>query len=103
MWMPRWRVVGEAFPELSNVQDRSSPGEQMRTEPMNIPSLRYCFLGPGVGTRAKQRPFCAAYLTMPMHWVVRRHFDVTKRSSDDTIAAEAGQHLALVFALTPVS
>ena len=33
-----------------------------------------------------------AYLTMPTHWVVRRHFHVTKRSSDDAIAAEADQH-----------
>lgn len=46
-------------------------------------------------------PVLRAYLTMPTHWVVRRHFDVTKRSSDDAIAAEADQHP--VFALTPVS
>jgi deazaflavin-dependent oxidoreductase (nitroreductase family) len=45
-------------------------------------------------------PVLRAYLTMPTHWVVRRHFDVTKRSSDDAIAAEADQHP--VFALTPV-
>jgi len=45
-------------------------------------------------------PVLRAYLTMPTHWVVRRHFDVTKRSSDDEIAAEASQHP--VFALTPV-
>jgi hypothetical protein len=41
------------------------------------------------------------YLTLPTHWVVRRHFDVTKRSSDEAIAAEADQHP--VFMLTPVS
>jgi deazaflavin-dependent oxidoreductase (nitroreductase family) len=46
-------------------------------------------------------PVLRAYLTMPTHWVVRRHFNVTKHSSDDAIAAEAGQHP--VFALTPVS
>jgi hypothetical protein len=46
-------------------------------------------------------PVLRAYLTMPTHWVVRRHFNVTKRSSDDAIATEAGQHP--VFALTPVS
>jgi deazaflavin-dependent oxidoreductase (nitroreductase family) len=46
-------------------------------------------------------PVLRAYLTMPTHWVVRRHFDVTKRSSDDAIAAEADQHP--VFALAPVS
>ena len=46
-------------------------------------------------------PVLRAYLTMPTHWVVRRHFKVTKRSSDDAIAAEADQHP--VFALTPVS
>jgi deazaflavin-dependent oxidoreductase (nitroreductase family) len=46
-------------------------------------------------------PVLRAYLTMPTHWVVRRHFDVTKRSSDDAIAAEADQHP--VIALTPVS
>jgi deazaflavin-dependent oxidoreductase (nitroreductase family) len=45
-------------------------------------------------------PVLRAYLTMPSHWVVRRHFDVTKRSSDDAIAAEADRHP--VFALTPV-
>ena len=46
-------------------------------------------------------PVLRAYLTMPTHWVVRRHFDVTKRSSDDAIAAEADQHP--VFALSPLS
>ena len=46
-------------------------------------------------------PVLRAYLSMPTHWVVRRHFDITKRSSDDAIAAEADQHP--VFALTPIS
>jgi len=46
-------------------------------------------------------PVLRAYLTMPTHWVVRRHFVVTKRSSDREIAAEADQHP--VFALTPIS
>jgi len=46
-------------------------------------------------------PVLREYLTLPTHWVVRRHFDVTKRSSDEAIAAEADQHP--VFALTPVS
>jgi hypothetical protein len=46
-------------------------------------------------------PVLRAYLTMPTHWVVRRHFDVTKRLSDDAIAAEADEHP--VSALTPLS
>ena len=46
-------------------------------------------------------PVLREYLTLPTHWVVRRHFDVTKRSSDEAIAAEAHQHP--VFMLTPVS
>jgi deazaflavin-dependent oxidoreductase (nitroreductase family) len=46
-------------------------------------------------------PVLRAYLTMPTHWVVRRHFKVTKRSSDDAIGAEADRHP--IFALTPVS
>jgi hypothetical protein len=46
-------------------------------------------------------PVLRAYLTMPTHWVVRRHFDAIKRSSDDAIAAEADQRP--VFALTLVS
>jgi deazaflavin-dependent oxidoreductase (nitroreductase family) len=46
-------------------------------------------------------PVLREYLTLPTHWVVRRHFDVTKRSSDEAIAAEADQHP--VFMLTPVS
>ena len=50
---------------------------------------------------AEATPVLRAYLTMPTHWVVRRHFDVTKKSSDDAIAAEAKQHP--VFALTQVA
>jgi len=46
-------------------------------------------------------PVLREYLTLPTHWVVCRHFDVTKRSPDEAIAAEADQHP--VFALTPVS
>jgi hypothetical protein len=46
-------------------------------------------------------PVLRVYLTMPTHRVVRRHFEVTKRSSDDAIAAEADRHP--VFSLTPVS
>jgi deazaflavin-dependent oxidoreductase (nitroreductase family) len=44
-------------------------------------------------------PILRAYLSMPSARFVRREFDVTARSSDDAIAAEAPRHP--VFALTP--
>ena len=40
-----------------------------------------------------------SYLRMPARFFVRRHFDVTARSTDDAIAAEADRHP--VFELTP--
>ena len=50
---------------------------------------------------AEAVPVLRAYLSMPSARFVRGDFDVTSRSSDDAIAAEAPRHP--VFALSPVA
>jgi deazaflavin-dependent oxidoreductase (nitroreductase family) len=45
-------------------------------------------------------PVLRRYLSMPSRFFVRRHVDVTAKSTDAAIAAEAGRHP--VFALTPI-
>ncbi|HEX8803555.1 MAG TPA: nitroreductase family deazaflavin-dependent oxidoreductase, partial [Acidimicrobiales bacterium] len=45
-------------------------------------------------------PVLRRYLALPARFFVRRYVDVTARSSDDEIAAEAPRHP--VFELTPV-
>jgi deazaflavin-dependent oxidoreductase (nitroreductase family) len=45
-------------------------------------------------------PVLRRYLSLPARFFVRRHVGITKKSSDDAIAAEAARHP--VFELTPV-
>jgi deazaflavin-dependent oxidoreductase (nitroreductase family) len=49
---------------------------------------------------AEAVPVLRRYLSMPSRFFVRRHVDVTAKSTDDAIAAEAHRHP--VFELTPI-